>query len=207
MKKNLTHLVVLIGISTLSSCALWHHIMGVVPAEIECEDKRLFVVPFAEETRQQSYRYTESIMGNTIAKRMTSHIVHSARVRMAKANPEIFSSVKDAFAEPKWGQICKDNKLDMIVYGTITYLQTKNRRDVGMLQGKISVKMTVVDKDDNIVFPEEEFTVIFPEGRSKDKAFQLGGVSNTQITEKEVRTQLGYRISQKLAQLFYDHDQ
>lgn len=206
MKKKLCHLFILFGLFSLNSCALFNLVTGRVSAFIDCEDKRLYVVPLKMETDNNNLRFYDSLMGTKISAQMSWLINRNASdAKIAIANDELKSEIRNRFKNPDWVKICEKYKLDFIVFGSIVDYREVNRQDRALLQGKITVKLTVISKDGELLLPEEKFSVVFPREKSQDRLFQIGGSSALQMTREEIKQQLLAHMSKKLAEIFYDH--
>jgi len=205
MKKKLPHLLILFGILSLNSCVLYDFITGTEPAQIECDDKRLFVVPFNVNTEHENFRYFDSKMGRSISDGISRAIIKNERsAKVAIANDEIKTAANNPFDTPKWAEICTKHNLDFIVFGTITQFQTKDPRDVAVSNGKMSAKMSVIDKDNNVIMQEEEFSVIYPEGRGKDPKYHIGAV-DIELSNEQITTRLINKLAIKLSRIFYSY--
>ena len=84
------------------------------------------------------------------------------------------------------------------MFGTIVDFRTSNPNDRALLQGTLSVKLTVISKEGDLLLPEEKFSVSFPDEKSKRHVFfptirldedLLNGRKATQdITEEHIKT-------------------
>lgn len=187
----------------LASCGLGPY--ESVDALIDIDEKRVLIVPLAVETDQQRMRWFESQTGLRIANGMSDLIRQNADCVLLDPAPLKAALRRSRLSDPNWKELQRAEKADILVACRIIKYSLQDPRNRGFLQGRAVIEIKVLGEDGVLLMNQTLPPIIYPKPNSVDPDFNIPGGTTLRLTPEGVRAGLEARVTEKLAQIFYDH--
>lgn len=189
----------------LSACSILPH--HEVPAAVDCEDKRIAIIPFAVATPKDRLNHYSSETGNRYARTVNQIVRARSGAKVVDAESLKREITGFNVGRPDWSKICRNHKLDLIVVPTIRRFEMSDPRNHGFIRGIADIHVLVVNGDNEILLDNTLRNIVYPKPISPDPEFDVPGGHALRTSPAEVRAGLDKEIIQQVAWLFYDHEE
>ncbi len=168
-----------------------------IDPEVDIGEAQVLVVPFQQKTRSPSVLrwHYESELGNTMARAIRMQLPASCEdvqlVSDERVRDLVFHTDTDAVP---WSEVGRKVAASHILTGRVELLSFRDRRSVGMLQGRMQGYWELIRVSDNRSICRREFDIRVPENPETGRIYV-----SFETSENEVQGALVARLARQVS--------